>query len=384
MRKFAIFLICILLFSKSYSQFFNNDDIEFFKFGIGGGLNISNLKVDTIKTTNTALPFLGLSGIFNFNTRYSLRTGFTYSIKGGDRLNIYEKYRLNFYDTYIAPRINIIPNLFLECGLQYSILYNQYYKVIDGSFVTGERMEKIYYFKSRPEIFTALDIELNRRLSFNVKYSLPALNIESSNLMFGLTITLTNANPSSRNTTAFSFEELLQEPLKFTKLYLKNKNIESIPEEIEQCKNLEIINLDDNQISIIPFEFSKLINLRELYINNNSIYTLPDNFGNLENLRKLELSNNKINTLPMSFVNLFNLSHLDLSYNQIQKLDDNFGNLKSMMVLKLIKSGISELPNTISNLKKLEYLYIDDVKQLKFNPIEINKNLKINGNKIKK
>ena len=59
------------------------------------------------------------------------------------------------------------------------------------------------------------------------------------------------------------------------KLDLSNKNLESLPSEIWNLINLQILNLYNNKLESLPAEIGNLINLQGLYLENNQLKCLP-------------------------------------------------------------------------------------------------------------
>jgi hypothetical protein len=66
-------------------------------------------------------------------------------------------------------------------------------------------------------------------------------------------------------------------------LYLKNNSLDdfSLPKELEQLKQLEVINLGGNRLKQFPYQLFQLINLKEIYLGSNQILFLPDLFQTL-------------------------------------------------------------------------------------------------------
>jgi len=104
-----------------------------------------------------------------------------------------------------------------------------------------------------------------------------------------------------------------------SQLYLSNNQLSgSIPAELGNLSNLSSLRLDNNQLTFIPAELGNLSNLSSLYLDNNQLSgSIPAELGNLSNLSSLRLDNNQLcGIIPTSFLNL-NMSELDLGDNHL-------------------------------------------------------------------
>ena len=112
-----------------------------------------------------------------------------------------------------------------------------------------------------------------------------------------------------------------------TRLDLSNSGLTgSIPMEIGDLINLEILYLDENQLTgEIPSEIGNLINLSKLNLSYNSLTgSIPTEIGNLINLERLHLHENQLTgEIPSEIGNLINLRQLNLSDNQLSGLIPN-------------------------------------------------------------
>ena len=112
-----------------------------------------------------------------------------------------------------------------------------------------------------------------------------------------------------------------------TRLDLSNSGLTgSIPMEIGDLINLEILYLNENQLTgEIPSEIGNLINLSKLNLSYNSLTgSIPTEIGNLINLERLHLHENQLTgEIPSEIGNLINLSQLNLSDNQLSGLIPN-------------------------------------------------------------
>lgn len=132
----------------------------------------------------------------------------------------------------------------------------------------------------------------------------------------------------------------------------------SIPAELGQLTNLELLVLERNQLSGgIPTELGGLTELRHLVLDNNQLSdSIPAELGNLTNLQFLYLNNNQLSgSMPGELGNLTNLETLDLSYNQLNgSIPAEIGSLTALRHLDLSHNHLwGNVPASITNLTGL-------------------------------
>ncbi|XP_048440126.1 probable LRR receptor-like serine/threonine-protein kinase At3g47570 [Pyrus x bretschneideri] len=145
----------------------------------------------------------------------------------------------------------------------------------------------------------------------------------------------------------------------------QNKILGSIPNEIVNLANLELLGMDENQFSgHIPPGLGKLHKLYELAFNGNSLSgNFPSSFRNLSQLNVLSLAGNKLQgNIPPSLAECQNLRILHLGANNFSGIisQEIFG-LLNLYDLSLGQNQfIGSLPENIGILINLEYLDISD------------------------
>jgi len=123
-------------------------------------------------------------------------------------------------------------------------------------------------------------------------------------------------------------------------------------------KRLEVFLLRENKISgTIPQDIEQLINLQILYMGNNLLTGgIPESIGNLQNLFVLSLSQNKLSgQVPLSIGNLSQLSELYLQENNLSgPIPRALGDCKKLDILNLsCNSFYDSIPKEIFTLSSL-------------------------------
>ena len=119
-------------------------------------------------------------------------------------------------------------------------------------------------------------------------------------------------------------DSALQTPDKVYKLSLADKDIKTLPPEIGQLKNLQLLNLNDNRLKSLPPEIGDLRHLQVLSLFNNNLRYIPDEFRKLRSLEVLYLGRNKIVEMPVWIGGLGKLKRLDLISNRMTPYELNF------------------------------------------------------------
>jgi hypothetical protein len=94
-------------------------------------------------------------------------------------------------------------------------------------------------------------------------------------------------------------------------------SLKSIPPEINQLSNLEVLDLSRGQLNNISPELSQLSHLKILDLSHNQLKQVPPELGTLSSLEHLKLNNNQLSgAIPPELGNLSNLRGLYLAHNQ--------------------------------------------------------------------
>lgn len=149
-------------------------------------------------------------------------------------------------------------------------------------------------------------------------------------------------------------------------------NMEKLPEEFSQLKNLRVVNLNRNSFTVFPNEILQLSNLESLAINFN-FEILPDEICNLVHLKHLYMPNANITYLPENIGNLRELESLCIWGTKIKRLPVSCLNLSKIKCLYLTKSIFKNiLPPEITSQSPIEAInyivrYQNDTKKVEIN-----------------
>lgn len=162
----------------------------------------------------------------------------------------------------------------------------------------------------------------------------------------------------------------------------------TIPREIGQLVNLEMLKLNSDKLRKLPDTFRKLQKLHtlELYstdfkelpsplqalaqglkkfsmYRNEQKMTIPEWFGELTALEDLSLRSVELAPLPDSFAQLPKLKSFYLEHSYLTTLPENLGTLPSLEELDLSDNELESLPESLIQAPKLKKLVIN------YNPV---------------
>ena len=139
-------------------------------------------------------------------------------------------------------------------------------------------------------------------------------------------------------------------------LALSSNPLTTLPGAIGKLTNLQIFGMSRTQVTMLPPEFGNLINLQKLYLYGNPLTSLPPEIGNLANLRLLDLNSTTLTTLPPAVGRLTNLEDLNLQSSAMANLPAELGNMTNLKTLTLSYTPLHSLPPEIGRLPNLQDL----------------------------
>lgn len=165
---------------------------------------------------------------------------------------------------------------------------------------------------------------------------------------------------------------------KITELYLNGLQLENIPSEVFELKELKRFDFVENKLKTIPIELVLLDKLEILFLFGNNIEEIPDEILFLETLKQLSINRNPLKSIPIEVIESHRNSLTSIR-NYILSLKEGSKNLNEVKVIIVGDGGSGK-----TSLQKL-------LTKEKFNPIEpqthgINikhLNLRINNQNIK-
>jgi Leucine-rich repeat (LRR) protein len=102
-----------------------------------------------------------------------------------------------------------------------------------------------------------------------------------------------------------------------SRLDLKGRGIEFIPETITALKKLKWLNIPHNKLKELPDYLCQLSGLLTLRVLGNNISSLPPSFGKLSNLTCLDLGKNEFTEIQPLIGELQQLQELHLHWNKL-------------------------------------------------------------------
>jgi len=149
---------------------------------------------------------------------------------------------------------------------------------------------------------------------------------------------------------------------KITRLQLVGHGLETIPENVEQLKQLRYLYINGNDFRILPEWIGAFKNLKVLDVRSCELESLPKTIRKLTTLHDLFLSNNHLQEIPSMLLNLKNLEVLTIDDNNILFLPDSIDLLKKLKIFNVVGNPLKNLPKSILNFKFLKKFLVGEYK----------------------
>ncbi|CAM5087928.1 unnamed protein product [Natator depressus] len=172
-------------------------------------------------------------------------------------------------------------------------------------------------------------------------------------------------------------------------LNLGHNSIDNIPNQLFiNLTDLLYLDLSENTLESLPPQMRRLVHLQTLILNNNPLLhaqlrqlpamtalqtlhlrntqrtqsNLPTSLEGLTNLTDVDLACNELSRVPECLYTLSSLRRLNLSSNQISELSLCIDQWTQLETLNLSRNQLTSLPSAICKLTKLKKLYLNSNK----------------------
>ncbi|OCT61761.1 hypothetical protein XELAEV_18047790mg [Xenopus laevis] len=172
-------------------------------------------------------------------------------------------------------------------------------------------------------------------------------------------------------------------------LNLSHNSIDNIPNQLFiNLTDLLYLDVSDNKLDSLPPQMRRLVHLQTLILNNNPLLhaqlrqlpamtalqtlhlrntqrsqsNLPTSLEVLTSLSDVDLSMNELTRIPECLYTLSNLKRLNLSSNQISEISLCIDQWAQLETLNLARNQLTSLPSAICKLVKLKKLYLNSNK----------------------
>lgn len=143
---------------------------------------------------------------------------------------------------------------------------------------------------------------------------------------------------------------------RITKLSLADYRLEDLPNQINQLKNVEELDLRINKLNSLPSGISELDQLKKLYLSNNHFTEFPDIIQANIKLKELLLDTNKISKVSDSITKLQELQFLSLARNKLKAFPEAIAHLGRLEQLIMIDNNLDQFPKQLSNMSNLKFM----------------------------
>lgn len=144
-----------------------------------------------------------------------------------------------------------------------------------------------------------------------------------------------------------------------------DNDLTTIPPEIRQFVELQVLSLYGNKLTTLPAEIGQLVELQQLYLSRNKLTTLPPEIGQLRKLEYLYLSDNELTTLPDTLSDINSIRQLLLEGNPLTALPAQMWKLLCLEKLRLTSTS---LPVSIRRFLVMDFMNQDRVPDFEQRP----------------
>uniref|UniRef100_A0A8C2Q0V7 FLII actin remodeling protein n=1 Tax=Cyprinus carpio TaxID=7962 RepID=A0A8C2Q0V7_CYPCA len=148
-------------------------------------------------------------------------------------------------------------------------------------------------------------------------------------------------------------------------LDLSDNNLDSLPPQLRRLVHLQTLILNNNPLMHAQLrQLPAMVALQTLHLRNTqrTQNNMPTSLEGLTNLADVDLSCNDLTRVPECLYSLANLKRLHLSSNQISELSLCIDQWTKLETLNLSRNQLTSLPSAICKLSKLKKLYVNSNK----------------------
>ena len=152
---------------------------------------------------------------------------------------------------------------------------------------------------------------------------------------------------------AYNLQSALVNPLQVTHLYLHKRPMDILPDSVQQCKNLQYLEISECGLVKLPEWIINLTRLQVLVLPGNRIRKLPKS---LAQLQVLDLSANQLTTIPPTVWSMHQLRSLTLARNQLEQLSETIQQSQYLEHLDVSENALRRLPAALAKCFRLNML----------------------------
>lgn len=235
-----------------------------------------------------------------------------------ESLSLYAKNLKKFPSILLSPTLQSI-NIFLESSVE--IMENAFVhltqldrltleapieqmvdlsqsKILRHLTLKSTKIKKIEIDKHLPKSLNLLELLQNIALEQNFDFS----SFQNLQHLF------INNNPNPQPVIVKGITHLKR---------LNLQNVDTLPEDLEKCKDLQVLNIYRGKLDSLPDWIVNLEHLNGISIYHTSLKSVPKNWGNLKKLQILELHNNQLEDLSFIYT-ISKLQKLSVEGNPIK------------------------------------------------------------------
>ena len=274
------------------------------------------------------------------------------------QINSERTIQLKEYDSMIPTLIKF--TRFLNHNL--NIKTKEPYHFHSPDLLDSESIDLIKITKNKTERKQISGNQFSNENDINY-HEIDSLNLKISNFLHSYLISIAQNKWEDPISTQglreeFSLSKAFKNPDSVYKLNLRRKRINSIPPEIGNLKNLEVLIISGSTIKFLPKEIEECKNLKSIIANSSQLEEIPATIGNLKHLRVLKIGNCKLKSIPKEIGNIKSLWHLSIGGNNISTVPNELSKLKNLTWFDISDNPLEKFPDCVLGMENLKRFWI--------------------------